>query len=72
MNVYYLYQVDAGLDEVEGCGIVAESEERARQIANENVLEYQEGKIWEDKEKVKCKLIDLTVEHEFMVDFRMG
>lgn len=54
MNIYLLERKGSiGYDEYYGFVICANSEQRAREIAN--VRHSDEGKIWNDREKVKVE-----------------
>ena len=58
-------------DSYYGKVIRAKSEKSARKLANENTGD--EGKIWEDTNKVSCKIITVNGDEEIiLIDFLAG
>jgi hypothetical protein len=74
MMLYLLEMImvlDRGYDYYEAKLVRAKSEDEARKIANEIVGD--EGKIWEDKELVACKIIKKMGNSEVIISsFRGG
>ncbi len=65
MKLWLLYRDECDFDEYEKHLIRAKSQKRARQIANN--ISRDEGKIWEDKELVKCKQIKIEGKEEIII-----
>ena len=55
MKIYWLHHKNCGWDEMNDQVIRAETESRAREIANDHARD--EGKIWDDKELVTCEVL---------------
>lgn len=71
MKIFLLKQIEgADWDEYNGKVIVAKDEARAREIANADVGD--EGKIWDNPQKVSCVVVDKTVEGVVLDDFKAG
>lgn len=71
MKIFHLYREDgAGWDEFDAKIIVAENEEKARKIANQNVGD--EGEVWEDSELVKCEVVNTEREGVVLASFNAG
>lgn len=67
MNVYKVYRTDpVRYDEYDGAVIVAESGERAREIAREEIPDF-----W-NKEVVLAELVDTSIEAVILTSFRAG
>lgn len=66
MNVYVLVRASSDYDEYIAMAIVAESEDRARQIANKN--SGLEGKVWD--KTATCEVVDTEKEQLILQEFR--
>lgn len=80
MNVYHVYREDdVDYDEWDGAIIIAESEEKAREIANNGMkfTRYELNKPpyqfdWSDKEKVKCEVVNQETQGIVLSSFNAG
>ena len=72
MKLYLLFNFsDLGYDKMSGHLIRAASEKRAREIANGSVGD--EGRIWDDSEKVSCEIVSSEgIESIIISDFHAG
>lgn len=70
MKIYLLERKECGWDEYDAKVVIAKNEQRAREIANENVGD--EGKLWTDTSQVTCKIVEVKVEGEVLGSFRAG
>lgn len=70
MEIYLLERDDWGYDEFDAKVIVAKDELEAREIANMNVGD--EGRIWTDPTKVRCKKINTIEAGEVSTSFHAG
>lgn len=66
MDVYVLGRESSDYDEYVAMVIVAESEDRARQIANKN--SGLEGEVWD--KNATCELVDTAKEQLILQEFR--
>lgn len=70
-DLYLLSREDGvGYDEYRAKLVAAESELEARKIAN--IIIADEGRIWEDHTKVKCKKVILSKPCVILSDFKNG
>jgi len=70
MKIYLLKRRECGWDEYSARVIIAKNEQRAREIANENI--GYEGQIWADASRVTCKIVEKKIEGEVLASFRAG
>ena len=71
MKIYLLRRKDnIGYDEYDSKVIVADSEQRARKLANEFVGD--EGTIWDNPKFVTCEEVDNTLEGVLITSFNAG
>lgn len=70
MKIFLLERKECGWDEYDAKVIVAKNEQRAREIANQNVGD--EGQVWTDESQVTCKIVEVKSEGEVLGSFRAG
>ena len=71
MKIFHLYRKEGpSYDEYDAKIIVAENEEKARQIANQHT--ECEGEIWEDMALVNCEIVNTEREGVILASFNAG
>jgi len=70
VKIYLLERKECGYDEYGAKVIIAKSEARAREMANEQVGD--EGQIWTDESQVTCTIVDLKKEMVVSAEFHAG
>ena len=70
LNIYFLSRDKCGYDEYWGKVVIAATEARARELANEVIGD--EGLIWDNAALVTCEVINLSTEQVVLEAFNAG